>query len=123
LRVIAQPADVEIREREEGDGAFEANFVTSPSHVNPGLGPVFKNNSCQSCHANNGRGKPDVILTSLNLRVSVPGESGAGGPSPAAGFEPRSGHIERNNSGIITGLKRLRGSGGINNTSYLFHST
>ena len=88
MRVTAGPADEGILEREEGDGAFEANFVTSPSPVNPGLGPVFNNKSCQSCHANNGRGKPDVILTSLNFRVSVPGESGAGGPSPAAGFDP-----------------------------------
>jgi CxxC motif-containing protein (DUF1111 family) len=88
MRVTSGPADEGILEREEGDGAFEANFVTSPSPVNPGLGPVFNNKSCQSCHANNGRGKPDVILTSLNFRVSVPGESGAGGPSPAAGFDP-----------------------------------
>lgn len=88
MRVIAQPADVGIRKHEEGDGAFEAIFVTSPSPVNPGLGPVSKNNSCQSCHANNGRGKPIYTLTSLKFGVSNPGESEAGGPNPAAGFEP-----------------------------------
>jgi CxxC motif-containing protein (DUF1111 family) len=70
----------------DGDAAFGAIFVTSPSPVNPGLGPVFNNNSCQSCHANNGRGKPDDTLTSLLFRVSVPGESEVGGPNPAAGF-------------------------------------
>jgi len=88
MRLIAQPADSGIRKYEEGDGAFEAIFVTSPSPVNPGLGPVLKNNSCQSCHANNGRGKPIYTLTSLKFGVSNPGESEAGGPNPAAGFEP-----------------------------------
>ncbi|MGH7892821.1 MAG: di-heme oxidoredictase family protein [Thermodesulfobacteriota bacterium] len=88
MRVTEWPVDEGIQEREEGDGAFEANFVTSPSPVNPGLGPVFNNKSCQSCHANNGRGKPDDILTSLTFRVSVPGGSGAGGPSPAGGVRP-----------------------------------
>ncbi|HSC35195.1 MAG TPA: di-heme oxidoredictase family protein [Thermodesulfobacteriota bacterium] len=88
IRVTARPADDGIRKHEEGDGAFEAIFVTSPSPVNPGLGPVCKNNSCQSCHANNGRGKPVYTLTSLQFRVSTQGESEASGPSPAAGFEP-----------------------------------
>ena len=78
--------DEGLIKHEEGDGAFEAIFVTSPSPVNPGLGPVFNNNSCQSCHANNGRGKPDDTLTSLLFRVSVPGESEVGGPNPVAGF-------------------------------------
>lgn len=65
---------------------FGAIFVTSPSPVIPGLGPVFNNNSCQSCHANNGRGEPCVTLTSLLFRVSVPGESEAGGPNPVTGI-------------------------------------
>lgn len=120
MMVTAGLADDGIREREEGDGAFEANFVTSPSPVNPGLGPVFKNNSCQSCHANNGRGKPDDILTSLKFRVSVPGRIRGRRSQPGGGVRPPApGAL----SGIITGLKRLRGSGEINNTSYLFHST
>ncbi len=88
MRVIAQPADAGIRKNEQGDGELKSIFVTSPSPVNPGLGPVCKNNSCQSCHANNGRGKPVYTLTSLKFRVSTPGESEAGGPNPAAGFEP-----------------------------------
>lgn len=68
------------------DTANSAIFVTSPSPVIPGLGPVFNNNSCQSCHANNGRGQPCVTLTSLFIRVSVPGESEAGGPYPVTGI-------------------------------------
>lgn len=75
-----------VKKHMDGDAAFEAIFVTSPSPVNPGLGPIFNNNSCQSCHSNNGRGKPDDTLTSLLFRLSVPGESEVGGPNPAVGF-------------------------------------
>ncbi len=63
-----------------GDGDFDAIFVSSPSPVNPGLGPVFNNNACGSCHVNDGRGKPDDALTSLLFRLSVPGTSNVGGP-------------------------------------------
>ncbi|HVY55528.1 MAG TPA: di-heme oxidoredictase family protein, partial [Thermodesulfobacteriota bacterium] len=79
-------SDEGLIKHDQGDGSFDAIFVTSPSPVNPGLGPVFNNNSCQSCHANNGRGKPDDALTSLLFRISVPGESPVGGPNPVAGF-------------------------------------
>src|SRR5690349_4533089 len=43
---------------EVGDVAFSATFVTAPALVNPGLGPIFNNVSCTSCHINDGRGKP-----------------------------------------------------------------
>ena len=79
-------SDEGLIKHDQGDGSFDAIFVSSPSPVNPGLGPVFNNNSCQSCHANNGRGKPDDTLTSLLFRVSVPGESEVGGPNPVTGF-------------------------------------
>ena len=46
----------------QGDAAFEAAFVTAPSKVNPGLGPVFNNTSCVSCHARDGRGN-DMTMT------------------------------------------------------------
>lgn len=39
-----------------GDSMFEAAFVAGPSKINPGLGPAFNNNSCESCHLGNGRG-------------------------------------------------------------------
>jgi CxxC motif-containing protein (DUF1111 family) len=76
----------------EGDGELELIFVTSPSPVNPGLGPAFNDNSCQSCRADNGRGKPDDTLTSLILGVSVTGETGACGSNPETGFDPASGN-------------------------------
>lgn len=72
-----------------GDGAFGATFVSAPAPVNPGLGPIFNNVSCTSCHANDGRGKPPVAgeqNTSLLIRLSVEGTNEHGGPKPAPGF-------------------------------------
>ena len=74
---------------EIGDIAFEQTFVTVPSPVNPGLGPIFNNVSCTSCHINDGRGKPPVgneQITSLLVRLSIPGTDPHGGPNPVPGF-------------------------------------
>lgn len=72
-----------------GDVSFERIFVTAPAKVNPGLGPIYNNVSCVSCHAADGRGKaPDVGegLLSLLLRLSVPGKNSHGEPLNAPGF-------------------------------------
>ncbi|MEL6555064.1 MAG: di-heme oxidoredictase family protein [Cyanobacteria bacterium J06621_11] len=53
-----------------GDEAFEEAFVLTPGLRNSGLGPVFNNASCVSCHIRNGRGMPEV--GQLLLRVSLP---------------------------------------------------
>jgi CxxC motif-containing protein (DUF1111 family) len=89
------PAREEVHEI--GDGAFEQTFVTAPSPVNPGLGPIFNSVSCTSCHINDGRGKPpgpNEQLTSLLIRISIPGADIHGGPNPVPGFggqlQPRS---------------------------------
>lgn len=74
---------------ETGDLAFEATFVAAPSAIHPGLGPVFNNVSCASCHIADGRGKPPGTgepLSSLLLRVSIPGWDEHGGPLAAPGF-------------------------------------
>ncbi|HEY9046238.1 MAG TPA: di-heme oxidoredictase family protein [Ohtaekwangia sp.] len=74
---------------EVGDVAFEQTFVSAPAPINPGLGPIFNNVSCTSCHINDGRGKPPVDgeqISSLLIRVSVPGTDVHGGPNPAPGF-------------------------------------
>ncbi|MCJ2544516.1 di-heme oxidoredictase family protein [Thermostichus vulcanus] len=63
-----------------GDITFEARFVAAPAPVNPGLGPVFNNNSCAGCHLKNGRGLAEkgqrVVrvsqLQSLEERDPVP---------------------------------------------------
>jgi len=74
---------------EIGDGAFGQTFVTAPALINPGLGPIFNNVSCTSCHINDGRGKPPGTgeqISSLLIRLSIPGTDAHGGPNPAPGF-------------------------------------
>jgi CxxC motif-containing protein (DUF1111 family) len=76
-------------EHVEGDAAFEATFVTSPAVINAGLGPVYNNTSCVSCHPRDGRGRPPVgneSLSSMLFRISVPGAGPHGAPMPAPGF-------------------------------------
>ncbi|MEM8502190.1 MAG: di-heme oxidoredictase family protein [Cyanobacteria bacterium P01_D01_bin.1] len=58
-----------------GDEAFEEAFVLTPGLRNSGLGPVFNNASCVSCHIRNGRGMPEP--GQLLLRISDPLASGA----------------------------------------------
>lgn len=72
-----------------GDKAFEAIFVSAPAPVNGGLGPIFNNVSCVSCHVGDGRGKPPVAgeaLSSLLIRISVDGEGAHGDPMEAPLF-------------------------------------
>ncbi len=45
----------------DGDIEFGNVFVTAPAPVNPGLGPLFNNVSCDSCHIKNGRGQPVFV--------------------------------------------------------------
>lgn len=75
---------------EIGDAAFEETFVSAPAPVNPGLGPVFNNVSCASCHVADGRGRPPLspseLLSSMLIRVSIPGADAHGGPNPVPGF-------------------------------------
>jgi CxxC motif-containing protein (DUF1111 family) len=40
----------------EGDARFERNFSDDPANFQYGLGPVYNNTSCKSCHAKDGRG-------------------------------------------------------------------
>ncbi|HMI07137.1 MAG TPA: di-heme oxidoredictase family protein [Flavobacterium sp.] len=72
-----------------GDALFENVYVSAPANVNQGLGPIFNNSSCISCHPNDGRaGFPDNILmrSGLLVRASIPGTDAHGGPNPAPGF-------------------------------------
>ena len=73
-----------------GDISFEATFVTAPAPIHSGLGPIFNNVSCASCHIADGRGRPPLnpseLLSSMLVRISIPGENPHGGPNPAPGF-------------------------------------
>jgi CxxC motif-containing protein (DUF1111 family) len=77
------------RVHEIGDAAFGATFVSAPAPNNPGLGPIFNNVSCISCHVGDGRGKPPRAgeqNSSLLIRLSVPGNDPHGAPMPVPGF-------------------------------------
>ena len=73
---------------ELGDHAVEQTFVTAPAPINSGLGPVFSNVSCISCHHNDGKGNPTagLVNSSLLMRLSIPGVDEHGGPLPVYGF-------------------------------------
>lgn len=73
----------------KGDLDFESIFVTAPNDVNSGLGPIFNNSSCISCHPRDGRAAHPVNMASRNgllLRTSLPGTSTNGGPVAVSGF-------------------------------------
>jgi len=73
---------------ELGDGQFEQTFVTAPAPVNSGLGPVFNNVSCISCHHNDGKGTPTAgaVNSSLLFRLSLDGHDEHGGPVAVPGY-------------------------------------
>jgi CxxC motif-containing protein (DUF1111 family) len=72
-----------------GDAAFEAQFISAPAVLRPGLGTIFNSNSCVSCHIADGRGKPPAgseQMVSMLIRLSIPGADVHGGPNPVPGF-------------------------------------
>lgn len=72
-----------------GDVLFESVFVTPPSTVNSGLGPIFNNSSCISCHPKDGRAAFPLEINARSgffLRASIPGNTATGGPIPVPGF-------------------------------------
>lgn len=71
-----------------GDAAFSKIFVTAPAPINSGLGTIFNNNSCISCHHNDGIGLPTAgeSNSSLLVRISLPGADVHGGPVAVPGY-------------------------------------
>lgn len=71
-----------------GDASFGKTFVSAPAPINSGLGPVFNNVSCISCHHNDGKGTPTAgfVNSSLLFRLSIPGKDIHGGPLLIDGY-------------------------------------
>ncbi|HTR81159.1 MAG TPA: di-heme oxidoredictase family protein [Bacteroidota bacterium] len=78
----------DLHVHELGDEKFEATFVAAPAPVNSGLGPIYNNVSCSSCHHNDGIGIPTAgdPQSSLLVRISMPGGDAHGGPLAVPGF-------------------------------------
>lgn len=55
---------------ELGDAAFEQTFVSS-GPVNAGLGPIFNNVSCISCHHNDGKGTPTAGFATSSMLFRI----------------------------------------------------
>ena len=73
----------------DGDEAFDAVFVSAKGTPNSGLGPLFNNNACASCHVGDGRGRPPnpgEAFETMLFRASIPGEDAFGGPVGAGKF-------------------------------------
>ena len=73
---------------ELGDKAFEQTFVSAPAPIFGGLGYIYNNVSCISCHHNDGKGTPTAGLqnSSLLIRVSIPGTDEHGAPLSVPGY-------------------------------------
>ena len=79
----------ELERHFEGDVAFESTFVSAPSVVNPGLGPLFVNTSCKACHPRNGRGLPVTGNGPRGSHLFVRVSSDADGPAGLQGTPTR----------------------------------
>lgn len=71
-----------------GDAAFEQSFVAGNAPLHGGLGPIFNNVSCISCHHNDGKGIPTsgFANSSLLFRLSELGKDEFGGPLGVPGY-------------------------------------
>lgn len=71
-----------------GNRLFNTNWVTAPASVKSfdGLGPLFNRVSCDSCHTQDGRGRPPLTSTepmdSMLLRISIPDARAPDGAVP-----------------------------------------
>jgi CxxC motif-containing protein (DUF1111 family) len=86
---LANISVASLAQHNAGDIVFDATFVTPPAPVNGGLGPLYNNTSCKSCHVNDGRARPPLgnePFHGLLFRINAPGTDAHGGPMPLTGF-------------------------------------
>ncbi|HTN18231.1 MAG TPA: di-heme oxidoredictase family protein [Chitinophagaceae bacterium] len=71
-----------------GDAGFGQTFVTDPAPNFGGIGPIFNNVSCISCHHNDGKGTPTAgtITSSLLIRIGSGVANEHGGPTGMPGY-------------------------------------
>lgn len=100
-----------------GRAVFNSNFVPAPAPLEYGLGPLYANSSCNTCHISGGRGKPIQSIEqpeSMMLRISIPGSTANNGPVPVPNFgvilHPRSTGNVRNEGKISVVYSTVNGS-------------
>ncbi len=79
---------------DRGDGIFERPYTPAlrPGYVSnaDGLGPIFNQTSCESCHVGDGRARPpsgpNELLNGGFIRVSIPGIGPYGEPLSPKGY-------------------------------------
>ncbi len=75
-----------------GNSLNRNNWVIAPSSTTgrDGLGPMFNANSCSGCHPLDSRGRPPLFptegLTSMVVRLSIPGTTIHGEPMPLPNY-------------------------------------
>jgi CxxC motif-containing protein (DUF1111 family) len=78
----------QLTEAFRGRGLFRQSWVIPPAEDKDiaGLGPLYNQLSCLSCHPKNGRGRapetPQQAMRSMLVRLSLPGQDPHGGPLP-----------------------------------------
>lgn len=110
---------INFTEHINGRAVFRENYVPPPATLHYGLGPLYINASCNSCHVSGGRGKPQQgseLPVAMMLRISMPGATSTNGPLPVPNFgvilHPRSTGNVRNEGNISVIYKTVNGNFG-----------
>lgn len=73
-----------------GNAVFDSTWIPAGNSVLSGRGPLWNSSSCRGCHAFDGRGRPpksgETELTSMLIRLSIPGTDANGGPLGVPGY-------------------------------------
>ncbi|MCE9498899.1 MAG: thiol oxidoreductase, partial [Leptospira sp.] len=103
---------------EPGNSVFDSTWVEAPASTSgiDGLGPVFNQRACVSCHQRDGRGRPPTSsesqMLSMLIRLSVSGSDPVtGGP---VGVTNYGGQL--NDKGIASGGVSAEGSSTVSYT-------
>lgn len=87
-RINPNVTSEQLSEAFRGRGVFRQSWVIAPAQAieTAGLGPLYNQLSCLSCHGKNGRGQPPATpqqaMRSMLIRLSLPGKDPHGGPLP-----------------------------------------
>jgi CxxC motif-containing protein (DUF1111 family) len=87
-RINPEATREQLAEAMRGRSLFRQSWVVPPAQdiEIAGLGPLYNQLSCLSCHPKNGRGQPpetpQQAMRSMLVRLSLPGQDSHGGPLP-----------------------------------------